>query len=847
MKVSLNMVKEFTPVNLSVDELIAKIGAQLGGVEEVIDLGKKYQGIIVVRIVACEKHPDADKLKVCIIDDGGVMPDIDRDENGHVQIVCGAPEVHEGMMVAWITPGAVVPVTYDKEPLRLEAREIRGVISQGMLATPKELAISDDHSGLLVVEETAEPGASFAELYKLDDHIIDIENKMFTHRPDLFGILGVAREIAGIQRQPFASPDWYINENSLNVGFDEGVRGLSIDDSEIPELCPRYMAIVLCDVKVMASPLWLQAKLTRVGIRPVNNIVDMTNYMMMMTAQPLHAFDFDKVAVNGKASLVVRKPKKDEKITLLDGKTIEPHKDAILICDQEKPIALGGVMGANNSEIDDHTTRIIIECANFDMYNIRKTAMKHGLFTDAVTRFNKGQSPAQCAPVLYRAVQMMIEISPTAQPIGKPVDTSYPYKQNEPVDVTKDFINVRLGLKLSAEEMAQLLKNVEFQVELYHDNLRVLAPFWRKDIEIPEDIVEEVGRLHGYDHLPLELPRRSIVPAQKNALIELKSDIRELLAKSGANELLTYSFVPGQLLDKVGQLKELAFQLSNALRPELQYYRLSLTPSLLNTVHSNVKAGYEEFALFEIGKAHCKNEMDNTEPDVPKEVNSLSLVVASDGKAAESIGGAAYYQARKYLDTIVNHFSVGSLISLEPLAGADLYSNPWIEQMVAPFEPGRSAILRDTVGVFPDTKGLIWGVIGEYKQSVCRALKLPDFAAGFELDPLLLITSRPTSYRSLPRFPKVQQDVSLRVPAGLSYAAVYSFISARLEEFKIDQTLFSLDPIDIYQSPGEPDHRHITFRLSVASFVRTLTAQEINSLLESVAQKAQTEIGAQRL
>ena len=287
-----------------------------------------------------------------------------------------------------------------------------------------------------------------------------------------------------------------------------------------------------------------------------------------------------------------------------------------------------------------------------------------------------------------------------------------------PVNVSPEFINVRLGLQLSADEMTQLLKNVEFDVRQEGESLVIKAPFWRTDIEIPEDIVEEVGRLYGYDHLPLELPKRDLTPAPKDKTLELKSKIRDSLSKAGANEVLTYSFVRGNLLDKVGQDKSQAFQIANALSPDLQYYRLSLMPSLLDKIHPNIKTGYDKFALFEIGKVHCKAHMDDDR--LPKEFERVALVFAAGTKSGQNYAGAAYYQARKYLTVLLRHFGgMGSGVIFEPLDASEG------DSATGYYEPGRAATIK-----LGDTT---IGRIGEYKTSVRHALKLPDFCAGFEL------------------------------------------------------------------------------------------------------------------
>lgn len=839
MKISLNWMQDYSNVDLrmiSEDKLIKKIGAQLGAVEGYWKTGDKYDSIVVARVVTCENHPNADKLKVCSIDDGGITPDVNRNEEGLVKVVCGASNVREGMLVAWIPPGAVVPSTFDGDKFVIEAREIRGIVSNGMLGSPKELAVSDSHDGILEIDpseahaESAKPGVPFKQLYGLDDLTIEIENKMFTHRPDCFGMLGVAREIAGITEQKFTSPDWYISDDIDNARSEND--NLLEIRNEIPDLCPRYMACIVDGVKVGPSPLWIQSYLTRVGVRPINNIVDMTNYLMLLTGQPLHAFDFDKIAVDGRATIVVRRPKQGEKMTLLGSKTIEPRADSILICDKDKPIALGGVMGSSNSEIDENTTRIIIECATFDMYNIRKTSMEHGIFTDAVTRFTKGQSPLQCPSVLSEAVQMTAKVSSGAKQVGVLADANHSVWKPPTVEVSCAFINARLGLKLSVVEIKQILANVEFSIDIHDETLRVTAPFWRTDIEIPEDVVEEVGRLYGYDNLPLELPTRDLTPPPRNEKIELQNHIRHALSAAGANELLTYSFVHGNLLDRVGQDKDKAFQILNALSPDLQYYRMSLTPSLLEKIHPNIKAGYEQFALFELGKVHTIGDWDKDEQQVPLEKSRLAVVLSCDSKNQPT--DAPYYLARNYLGLVAPDV-MGMLV---PYNNFDLSKDETGKQLSILYEPNRSAlVVKD---------GIVRGVVGEIRPNVARNLKLPACTAGFEIDFEIVMGSNRPSYRRLSRYPMVTQDISLKVNAGLAFGELQGFISEAMSELKPAESVWNLRPLDIYQGEDKAV-KHITFRLEIASYNRTLTDQEVNKLLDEVAVAAHQQFGAERL
>jgi phenylalanyl-tRNA synthetase beta chain len=832
MKVSLNTVKWFLDFELpSVDKLVDKIGAQLGAVDEIIDFGSRYDGIALVKVVACEKLANTDKLSICRIDDGGFAKDVQRDKDGYIQVVCGAPNVHAGMTAVWIPPGVIVPETVDKEPFVLEAREIRGVISNGMLASVKELALGDNHAGILEFEgDQHKPGTDFAYAIGLkDDVVIDIENKMFTHRPDCFGFVGIARELAGIYQKPFKSPEWYVVDPKFPAMEGEELK-LTVKN-ELPELVPRFTAIVLSDVQVGASPLWLQTYLALVGQKSINNIVDYTNFYMMETGQPLHAYDYDKVAKlsNDGTAIVVRQPHKGEKLKLLNGKEIEPAEQAVIIATDKQAIGLGGVMGGSETEVDENTMNIILEAATFDMYSIRRTSMGHGLFTDAVTRFSKGQSPLQALTALAKITDE-IRAHAGGKVAGPVIDDNHlsdtDRKRNSlypPVKVTDAFINSRLGLDLKAADMKKLLENVEFEVEVSGDELIVKAPFWRTDIELREDVVEEVGRLYGYDHLPLELPQRGIAPTRRDQLTDFKSVIRERLSKAGANEVLTYSFVPGDLLDKTGQDKAKAFQVANALSPDLQYYRISLMPSLLEKVHPNVKAGYDSFALFEIGKTHDTDHIDDQ--GLPIEFEFTGLVVTAADKL--KLPGAAYYQAQKYLRTLV-----GVDLSFRSV-GDDMKHYP----VVQPYDLNRAAMVSVKGGHF-------LGIIGEFKPSVARNLKLPRHTAGFEIDTQALaqLVTAGMSYSPLSRFPSVKQDITLGV-SDKSYQEVFDFVDKELGANAPEDTHIRLEPIDIYQK----DKRHFTFRITITGHNRTLTDKEASAALDAIAEAAKTGLKAERI
>lgn len=835
MKVSLNTIKQLIEFELPpVGELVSRINQQLGQVEEVIDLKQKYAGAVIVRVIDVVDHENSDHLHVCKVDDGGAVTNIERDENGYVQVVCGAPNVHADMWAVWLPPRATVPATFDDdEPFVLDARELRGVMSYGMLAAGDELAINSDHDGIIELTEQDLPpelegrglgaGQDFAELFGLDDTIIDIENKMFTHRPDCFGQIGIAREIAGIFGHTFTSPDWY-----LTAPQPTKASGLDLDIFNETEKAPRVMAVAMDGVAVRRTPFWMQAMLVRWGSKPINNVVDMTNYIMLLTAQPTHAYDYDKLRGH---KLGARMARDGEKIALLNGKTYTLTPDDIVMADADGPVGIAGVMGGSESEVDVNTKRIVLEVANFDMYAVRKSSMRHGLFTDALTRFNKGQSPLQNDRIIAALMQGMTDHAGATQ-ASSVYDSAAPRSAEsaKPLTLTSDFINERLGSALDTESMVHLLTNVEISCEMQAGNpsLTVTPPFWRTDIEIPEDVVEEVGRLYGFDKLPRELPLRSSAPAPKNSMREFKQALRESLSRSGANEVLTYSFVHENVMTRAEQTPSEAFRLSNALSPELQYFRLGVLPSLLDKVHMNIKSGFDEFTLFEIGKGHAKNLVSD-EDTLPVEAEYIDGVYASKSPR----DGAPYYHVRRVITQLAR--DLGMTLKFEPA------SSRTDDATTVPFELSRSA--RISI----DNEYI--GIVGELKQSVRKHFKLPDYTAAFSLDIAALQRTHSTSSRQyvpLSRFPSLSQDISLKTSNEITYTRLLATITSALEQLSSDIKM-QITPVSVYRAADDTDTKTTTFHIEFVDYEKTLTDADIKPLMDHIASVALRKLYAERV
>jgi phenylalanyl-tRNA synthetase beta chain len=812
MIISVNWLKKFTDIDVSIDELATLIGARLVEIEGVEYIGDKYKDVVVAKVVTCAPIEGTDHLNVTKLDDGGVVQNVERDENGYVQVVCGAPNVRAGIMVAWLPPETTVPESYnDAEPFVLSVRPLRGVNSNGMLASAKELDLFEDHTGILIIDKDCAPGTNFGELYELDDYLLDIENKSLTHRPDAFGLIGFAREIAGIQGKSFVTPDWlhdivpnFVSDGSLNAPT------VVIEDSRLSD---RLSAIVLSGVNESAqSPVQVQTYLSRSGVRPISASVDVSNYLMLLTGQPSHTYDYDKFKslAGDDFSIRVRSARENEKLTLLDGREITLSEADIVIAAGDTAVGLAGAMGGATTLVDESTRNVLLEVATFDLYHLRSTQMRHGIFSEAITRFTKGVPAPLASPVLAEAVRQLSAY--TGASVSSDVVDDYPgVRQQIAVEVSEQQINDTLGTIFSAGDIVDLLQNVGFEVTFDDLTATVRVPYWREDIHIAEDVIEEVGRLAGFDTINATLPRRNFVATKPNDFDALRSTLRSLLIRAGANEVLTYSFLHGDVLKKAGQDPLDAYRITNSISPDLQYYRQSLTPSLLTLVHPNRKAGFNEFALFECNKVHQKSAGETSE-HVPVEFDSIAMIIAR----AKSKGDA-YYDAKYYLEYLAE--VLGITLRYEALT--------IVTAMTAAFEPLRSAAVYDA------TTNEYIGVVGEYKTSVQKAFKLPEYTAGFEIDPRAVqaaVLNVGLHYKAPSRYPGSERDITFQTAQDVSFQTILAEATAALQGTELATTVL---PLGIYQAEGS-DQKNSTVRIKLVSYNKTLTNEEVTAVIDTV-------------
>lgn len=816
MRISLNEIKKLVKeaAEVDADELIKLIGSRLVEVEEKIDLAPKYAGIYIVKVVECEAIPET-HLHLCQIDTGERG---DGSQSTLTQVVCGAPNVRAGMLAVWVAPGSIVPQTYGEENFKLDIRKLRGYESHGMLAAIDELDLGDDHEGIAEIDpslknqqtgELVKPGDSFAEVFDLNDIILDIENKSLTHRPDCFGLVGFAREVAGILGVEFDNGAWFTNDlKQTGENID-----IAISDSKI---CPRYSCAVLEVKDALEGDKYLTPMdifLAKADMRGISKIVDVTNYLMLMTGQPLHAFDYDKFLAVGGASTAkvgVRLATNGEKLQLLDGKTIDCNENDIVITSNNIPVALAGAMGGASTEIDASTSRVLLESATFSLYNLRKTQMAHGIFSEAITRFTKGQPAFQTTLVLADAIAMLNgNVVATGDKVADKPESAV-------VKITTEEINSLLGTNYDTSLITKTLSNVGFTVDVAAGDvatLTVKSPLWRTDIHIKEDIIEEVGRLFGYDNIPLSYPTKPFIGAKTPELLDLKNKIRNILSdKLNAHEVLTYTFVSKNLQEQVGEDPNDSYEIVNSISPELQRFRQTITPSLLEKVRDNLKSGYKDFSLYEINQV-SKQSYGKDEDGVPQLYTHLAFVTVGD-----------FYKMKANLVALLKNLGFDTK-KLDFRAYDGHF--PYLES------------LRSTTITTPHI------CAGEVKKPVLKRLKISETVSAFEISLDDLIKEIPETHAStinLSKFPSVERDITVKIAADTPFSAAEKAIE---DVFVASDLNVSIQPVSLYQPEGDTKNRNLSFHVEFKSTKKTLESAEISAIMEKVSENVKQAVGAE--
>lgn len=833
MRISYNWLKKHVNIHNNAEEVADKLKASTVEVEKVIKQGGDLADIVVGKVLSADKHPNADKLKVCQVDIGGEK----------LQIVCGGSNVYEGMLVALAKVGAKVKWHGEGVLIKLTPTSIRGVESSGMICASTEIGLGEifptheekeilDLSAVIPVKTGIQTvGMPLAEVLKLNDYIFEIDNKSLSNRPDLWGHYGMAREVAVLFNRDL---DEYktkeIKEKKLVKGKNiDGEINLSVE-VEDQELCPRYMAVAMTGVKVGESPDWLKRDLLAVGLRSINNIVDITNYIMLDLGQPTHAFSADalnvKIKNQNEKLLKVRKAGDGEKILALDGKEYELNAGDLIIADNEKPVALAGVIGGAGSGITNDTTAIIFESANFSPASIRKTSTRFGLRTDSAMRFEKSLDPNLCEIALNKAVEMVLECCPEAKVAGKVVDKKHFTLQVGPIMVDTDIFKKILGVEVPEKEILRILNKLGFEVKQKKNFLSLKIPTWRatKDISISEDVVEEVARIFGYDNIPPSLPIFPIIPPKKNDLRALERKIKDVLS-IGLNftEVYNYSFVSEAQIKKLGDDLSKYIELENPLSKEKPYLRRNLLPNLLDNLAMNIERS-SVIKIFEIGKVFTMEETGvraraNSDNLLPHQDTWLAVI------SAEKKNDNQFWSARRVVEQIMTSLGLEWRVA--------------VLDKILPWEhPARVATFS--------VDGMIVGVVHELHPGVAQqyGLETRVGVARINLDKLSEIMKKNSVkiiYKSLLTYPETGRDVAFLVDKKIKHADIVEVLQ------DVDRLLKKISLFDVYEGKNIKDgYKSMAYHLTYFHPEKTLTTEEVDKaqmkVINILEQKFKIEI-----
>ena len=816
MKVPVSWLRKYVPISISPGELAHKLtmaGAEVGQVEETGGDWDRDK-IVVGHVLKVDRHPNADRL---------TLPTVDLGNGETSTVVCGAPNVAAGRKIAFAKEGARLysPRSGKMEPLK--AARIRGVESSGMVCSALELGLGEDHEGILVLDDDAPVGTPLAD--RLGDAVLDID--VTPNRPDCLSVLGIAHEVAALTEERVTEPDLSYPEEGPPM---EGQARVEIAD---PELCRRYTASLINGIKIGPSPQWMQDALIKAGQRPINNVVDITNYVMLEYGQPLHPFDFDGVK---ERTIVVRAARPGEVLVTLDGERRTLSPPMLTIADATDAVGLAGVMGGADSEMHEGTTSVLLESASFSPVNTRRTSAALRLSTGASYRFERGIR-AELAPLaLRRATQLILQIAGGKAARG--IIDLYPGRQEPPVvSISRGRIKQVLGVDFDMAEVERVLSSLGFERAREPEGdttLWMRVPYWRSDVSIEDDVVEEVARIVGYDAIPTTMLSTSVPHHEPQPARTLREHVKDLLAASGMREVISYPLTGLETLEKVEALGNgpQPMRIANPMSSELQVLRTSLRGSMLQTLASNRRISQGEgLRLFEIGRVYLAKEETKEKRDLPEEKEMLVGVLSGPrfptswlapqgdrlGKLTTSMD---FFDAKGVLESVLEQLGVRA--EYEPSGDPILH-------------PGKTARLV--------CDGNAVGVIGEVHPRVLERFDLEEGrVAFFEIDVESLGHAVPPAgrrYQSSSRFPESHRDLALIVDADVPSSRVRAII----ERHKL---VVRTIPFDVYSGQGVPEgRRSLACRVVFQSPSETLTAEQVNQAQEDILQRLQREVGAE--
>jgi phenylalanyl-tRNA synthetase beta chain len=797
MRVPIDWLHEYCRPDLDTAALADRLAMTGTEVERIEHHGVgALDKFVVGRVVQAQPHPDADRLSVCLVDIGDGEPS---------QIVCGAPNVAAGQTVAVAKPGAVMP-----DGTKLKVAKLRGQASNGMILAEDEVAIGTEHAGIMVLEDDGlVPGMPLEGVLPISTDVLELE--ITPNRPDCLAIYGIAREAHAATGAPLKPPPW--SDDPGTAGALEGANVIV----ECPDLCPRFTARIFDDVKIGPSPWWLKARLMAAGQRPISNVVDITNYVMLLTGQPLHAFDLDRVAG---AELTVRLARAGEQVQTLDGQTRTLDDQMMLIADADGPTSIAGVMGGSRSEVNDGTTRVLMEAANWDGANVHRTSLKLGLRSEASSRFEKGLQPEQALDGQAVAAALMIELC-GARLLPGTIDVGGPGPPPKTIPLRDARVSGLLGVDVPRARCAEILEALEFKVGVAYDGLNVTVPaFRRADVTREADLIEEVARLGALDSLPSTLPSRHGASGRLTPRQRLRRRASDVLAGQGLDEVVGWSFVSPDLATKLRLPERPMVKLQNAMSSEQSLLRTTLLGSLLDNASRNRDRGAATVRLFEAGAVYLVG--DEPLPDEPYHLGALLAgPVRPATWHAQSPPAVDFFAAK------------GVLAALLDALGAD-----WAVEAVpepAPFlHPGQAA--RITVG------GEEVGWIGAIHPGIAAAWNWSEPLAGFELDLDAVAVQQQDwvpQYQDVTSFPEVREDLAVIVSESVSAADVVKVVREAGAPLLRDASVF-----DVYRGAqvGE-GNVSLALRLTYRAADRTLTDEEVAAKRGKIARALDERLG----
>lgn len=799
MKTTLTWLKQYVDIDINPNDLAELLTMHGVEVESLTRRHDELDSVVVGKIVEIITHPHAKKLLLCQVYTG----------KDTYPVVCGAKNIKVNDLVPLALPGTTLP-----GGMKIERTTIRNVDSWGMLCSEEELGLGDDSSGIMVLPSHLRPGEKLISALGLEDYLFEFS--ITPNRPDLLSVIGIAREVGAILNKEVKYPHPTLEEKGGRI---ESLTSVTVEDYK---LCPRYAARLLSNVTIKPSPFWIRDRLLSIGLRPINNVVDVTNYVLMEYGQPLHAFDFQKLAQN---RIVVREAEDGEILTTLDDQERTLNEGMLVICDGLKPIALAGIMGGLDSEISENTSTVFIESAYFDPMCIRRTSKKLGIRTESSIRFEKGVDPEGVVLALNRVAYLMTEVS--GGEIAKDMIDLYPQPFSEKEVVLRlDGTNRTLGTTLSLDHIRQYLAKIEVVSKKEDKNqLTFIPPSYRRDLIQEIDLIEEVARLHGYNNIPVSVPEALIKIPKKDEYQRFRNRVKELLIESGCIEVIAYSFISEKSFDKLNlppaDFRRRCTSIRNPLTEEQSVMRTTLLPGLLECMQHNAYQSNYDLKIFELGKIFINQGTDS----LPEEIHMLSGLIT--GLRHD----LSWYAPCEKVDFFDVKGSAGIL--LEQLG---IRNTSYMKENCPPY-------LRKSAFCQVVVDGESLGFIGEVEPGVLSSYDLEEPAFIFDLNSDLMARhfSPGRKYQPLPKYPAVVRDLALVVEEDFEFGHILDSIAQFGSRYVEDVQVF-----DLYRGKQiGPGKKGLTLRIIYRSQEGTLEDTEVNEIHREITSKLLEKFGVE--